>query len=88
MIFSLFYTVSKSSFPTTFGVTSLTLYRTSSTMFGNQVMMTTLIIGDRGKHARCDDVVHIFMVKFETYQIQMGATISNYMFCTYKLWTP
>jgi hypothetical protein len=39
---------------------------------------------DRGKHTRCDDVVHILMVKFETYQIQMGATISDFMFCTYK----
>jgi hypothetical protein len=29
-----------------------------------------------GKHARFDDVVHILMVKFETYQILMGATIS------------
>jgi hypothetical protein len=43
---------------------------------------------DLGKHARCDDVVHILMVKFETYQIQMGIMISDFMFCTYKLWTP
>jgi hypothetical protein len=28
---------------------------------------------DREKLARCDDVVHILMVKFETYQIQIGA---------------
>jgi hypothetical protein len=33
---------------------------------------------DRGKHAPCDDVAHILMVKFETYQIQMGAMISDF----------
>jgi hypothetical protein len=43
---------------------------------------------DREKHARYDDVVHILMVKFENYQIQMGAMISDFMFSTYKLWTP
>jgi hypothetical protein len=32
---------------------------------------------------RCDDVAHILIVKFETYQIQMGVTISDFMFCTY-----
>jgi hypothetical protein len=37
---------------------------------------------------RCDDVVYILMVKFDTYQIQMDAMISDFMFCTYKLWTP
>jgi hypothetical protein len=33
---------------------------------------------------RCDDVVHILMVKFETYQIQM--LTSCFVLC--KLWTP
>jgi hypothetical protein len=51
-------------------------------------MMISLIICDQGKHARSDDVVHILMVKFETYQTQMGARISDYMFHTYKIGRP